>query len=156
MDTKRPRTITMAEVMTPDMANFGGNIHGGHLMQFFDKVAYACAAQYCQSYVVTLSVDQIFFKNPIHVGDLLTCFASVNYVGNTSLEIGIRAEAKNLISGEKRHTNSCYFTMVSMDANNKPQRIPAFIPGNEIEKNRFEKAKARKEFRLEYYQKHHK
>ncbi len=150
-DLERPRTLVMSEIMTPDMTNFSGNIHGGHVMRFFDKVAYACAVQYSSCYVVTLSVDHIFFKEPIYVGDLLTCHATVNYVGHTSMEIGIRADAENLMTRQKRHTNSCYFTMVAMDQNGKPTPVPALTIRNELERKRFEAAKKRKEIRLEYY-----
>ena len=119
----RPRTITMAEIMTPDMTNFSGNIHGGRLMQFFDKVAYACAVQYANLAMVTLSVDHIFFKEPIHIGDLVICQAMVNYVGNTSMEVGIHVEAENLMTQHRRHTNSCYFTLVALDQQHKPTKI---------------------------------
>jgi acyl-CoA hydrolase len=152
-EEEHPRSIVMAEIMTPDKTNFGGNIHGGHLMQFFDKVAYACAIQYSSSYVVTLSVDGIFFKEPIFVGDLLMCYANINYVGRTSMEVGIRAEAKNLMTGQKRHTNSCYFTMVAVDENKKPKPVPPLKIRNEIEQQRFNAAEARKAMRLELYKK---
>ena len=108
------RTLTMSEVMTPEKANFAGNIHGGHLLQLLDKVAYACAARYSGHYVVTLSVDQVIFKQPIHVGELVTCHANINYVGRTSMEVGIKVTAENLETGETRHTNSCYFNMVAL------------------------------------------
>jgi acyl-CoA hydrolase len=152
---ERPRIIIMAEIMTPDMTNFSGNIHGGHLMRFFDKVAYACAVQYSGMYVVTLSVDHIFFKEPIYVGDLVTCYASINYVGNSSMEVGIRAEAENLMTRQKRHTNSCYFTMVALGEDHKPAKAPPLTLQNEIEKRRFEAGKLRKEMRMEYYRQHH-
>jgi acyl-CoA hydrolase len=107
------RSIVLAEVMTPDMANFAGHVHGGHLMLLLDKAAYACAARYSGHYVVTLSVDGIFFKEPIFVGELVMFYASVNYVGNSSLEVGIKVVAEDLQKGTQRHTNTCpqtYFT----------------------------------------------
>ena len=119
-----PDTLVMSEVMTPEKANFSGNIHGGHLLRLMDQVAYACAAKYSKRYVVTLSVNNVLFKKPVHVGNLVTCFASVNHVGRSSMEIGIRVEAENLQTGEKRHTNSCYFTMVAVDENMSPVSIP--------------------------------
>lgn len=152
VDASQRTSIVMSEIMTPDLANFSGNIHGGHLMRFFDKVAYACAVQYCSYYVVTLSVDGIFFKNPIHVGDLVTCYASVNYVGKTSMEIGIRVEAQNLFTKEKRHTNSCYFTMVALDKDGKPTQAPPLHPKTDVEKRRYQAAEARKKLRLELYE----
>jgi acyl-CoA hydrolase len=151
LDHERPRTIQMAEIMMPHMANFTGNIHGGNLLSFFDKVAYVCACQYSSLPMVTLSVDQVFFKEPIYVGDLVVCYASVNYVGNTSMEIGIRAEAQDLLTGDRRHSNTCYFTMVALDKEGKPTKIPAFTPSNEVEQRRFTEAQQRRRFRLEHY-----
>ena len=155
MNTPRIKTISMAEIMTPDMANFTGNIHGGHLMKFFDKTAYACAVQYASLPMVTLSVDHIFFKAPIHIGDLVICLATVNYVGSTSMEVGIHVDAEDLMTREKRHTNSCYFTMVALDKNGKTTAIPPLTLNNETEKKRFKEAERRREARKLYYQQHH-
>ena len=88
--------LTMSVLMTPDLANFTGNVHGGDLLKMLDQVAYACASRYSGSYVVTLSVDQVIFREPIHVGELVTFLASVNYVGKTSMEVGIRVQAANI------------------------------------------------------------
>lgn len=139
------RTLTMSEVMTPEKANFAGNIHGGHLLQFLDKVAYACASRYCGHYVVTLSVDQVLFKQPIHVGELVTCLANVNHVGRTSMEVGIKVIAENLETGEIRHTNSCYFTMVAMDKNRKPVSVKQLELRDDLDRRRNEEAVIRKE-----------
>ena len=116
--------LTMSILMTPDMANFSGNVHGGTILKLLDQVAYACASRYSGSYVVTLSVDKVTFKEPIHVGELVTFLASVNHVGRTSMEIGIRVEAQNIQKRTVRHTNSCYFTMVAVDEHGKPKQIP--------------------------------
>src|SRR5689334_16123666 len=123
--------IVMSEIMTPDMVNFQGHIHGGHLLGLLDRVAYACAARYTHKNVVTLSVDQVFFKEPIYVGELVTFLATVNYVGTTSMEIGIRVLAENLITGQSRHTNTCYFTMVAVDEHGKPTKAPPLTIQNE-------------------------
>ncbi|MDR0996958.1 MAG: acyl-CoA thioesterase, partial [Zoogloeaceae bacterium] len=112
--------LAMTVLMTPDMANFSGNVHGGAILKLLDEVAYACAARYAGSYVVTLSVDRVTFKEPIHVGELVTFLASVNYVGHSSMEIGIRVEAHDILKKVKRHTNSCYFTMVAVGEDGKP------------------------------------
>lgn len=117
------RSLSMSEVMTPEKVNFAGNIHGGYILKLIDQVAYACAARYSGRYVVTLSVDQVFFKKPIYLGELVTCHASINYVGKTSMEVGIKVVAENLTTGEIRHTNSCYFTMVAVDENMKPVAV---------------------------------
>ena len=156
MDNKNnpPRTITMSEVMTPDMANFRGFVHGGHLLKLLDQVAYACGARYAGKSVVTLSVDQVFFKSPIHVGDLVTCQASVNYVGKTSMEIGIKVSAENVITRTNVHTNTCYFTMVAVDDNGKPCKVPPLSPETDREKRRYKEAEVRREWRLNYSKQH--
>ncbi len=143
-----PKTIVMSEIMTPDMANFQGNVHGGHILSLLDKVAYVCASRYSGKLIVTLSVDQVTFSKAIHVGELVTFLASVNYVGNTSLEVGIRVIAENLLTRETRHTNTCYFTMVALDMQGKPTPVQPLLIQNEIEKKRYKQAIARKELRL--------
>lgn len=150
-NTNPDRSIMMAEVMTPDMANFMGNVHGGQLMYLLDKVAYACAVRYASTEVVTLSVDHLFFKEPIYVNDFVTFKASVNYVGKTSMEIGIRVEAEKLTTKKRRHTNTCYFTMVGINTEGKPIPLPQFSPETDIEKKRYEEAVERRELRLALY-----
>ncbi len=146
-------SITMSEVMTPNQANFAGNIHGGQLLSFLDKVAYACAARYSGRYVVTLSVDQVVFKHPVHVGNLLTCLASVNHVGNSSMEIGIKVIAEDLSTGTVTHTNSCFFTMIALDDNHKPVTINPLICKTDEQKRRFKEAELRKKMRIELAEK---
>lgn len=155
MPKKQEKTITMSEIMTPNMANFTGNVHGGYLLHFLDKVAYACAARYSGKPCVTLSVDQVFFKEPIYVGELITCLASINYVGKTSMEVGIKVVAEDIKTGKKRHTNTSYFTMVSIDEKTKkPSPAPELIIANELEQRRFNEGKMRKELRLKFHQAH--
>lgn len=155
IDKTQLKTISMSEIMTPDMTNFTGNVHGGYLLSMLDKVAYACAARYSGYPCVTLSVDRVFFKEPIHVGELVTCHASVNYVGKTSIEIGIKVIAENLKTRVVRHTNTSYFTMVAVnEKTRKPVAAPALILNTDIEKRRFEEAKSRRELRLNFYREH--
>ena len=104
--------LSMTVLMTPDMANFSGNVHGGNLLKYLDQVAYACASRYAGCYVVTLSVDQVIFREPVHVGELVTFLASVNYAGRSSMEIGIKVITEDIREKSVRHTNSCFFTMV--------------------------------------------
>lgn len=144
--------LSMSEIMTPSMANFTGNVHGGDILSFLDRVAYACASRYTGKYVVTLSVDHVFFKKPIFIGELVTCHASVNYVGNTSMEIGIRVEAENLNTGEIRHTNSCFFTMVALE-DGKPCQIPPLTLDSADQKRRYQAALKRKEDRKKIFDK---
>ncbi|EGV35566.1 acyl-CoA thioesterase [Neisseria weaveri] len=140
--------LKMSILMTPDMANFSGNVHGGDLLKLLDQVAYACASRYSGHYCVTLSVDKVTFKEPIHVGELVTFSASVNHVGRTSMEVGIRVEAQNIRERTVRHTNSCYFTMVAMD-NGKPAAVPPLQLQTEAQRCRFQAAERRKALRLQ-------
>jgi acyl-CoA hydrolase len=116
-------------------------MHGGAILKLLDQVAYACASRYAGRYVVTLSVDQVTFREPIHVGELVTFLASVNYTGNTSLEIGIKVIAEDIRTHVARHANRCYFTMVAVDEAGKPTAVPPFKPSTSNEHRRFEEAK---------------
>lgn len=143
--------LSMSVLMTPDKANFSGNVHGGDLLKYLDQVAYACASRYCGHYVVTLSVDQVMFKHAIPVGSLVTFLASVNYTGKTSMEVGIKVISEDIQKGIATHTNSCFFTMVSMGSDGKPTLVPPLEPHNEVEKRRFYNGKIRRELRLHGY-----
>ena len=146
--------LSMTVLMTPDTANFSGNVHGGTILKLLDQVAYACASRYAGRYVVTMSVDQVTFRQPIHVGELVTFLASVNYAGRSSMEIGIKVIAEDIRSQVVRHVNSCFFTMVAVDDDRKPVAVPQLHPSNEDEHRRFEEAKARKAARLELERRH--
>jgi acyl-CoA hydrolase len=139
--------LTMTVLMTPDMANFSGNVHGGTILKYLDSVAYACASRYSGSYVVTLSVDQVMFLQPIHVGELVTFLASINYTGNSSMEVGIRVVTENIQQRVVRHANSCYFTMVAVDAERRPVRVPTLAPASDEQRARWAKAEQRKQSR---------
>ncbi|MDT8880610.1 acyl-CoA thioesterase [Halomonas saccharevitans] len=139
--------LSMTVLMTPDMANFSGKVHGGAILKKLDEVAYACASRYAGHYVVTLSVDQVLFKQPIHVGELVTFLACVNHVGSSSMEIGIKVVAEDIRHKMIRHTNSCYLTMVAVDDNGKPARVPPLRLDTRLQKLRFEKAALRKKLR---------
>ncbi|ABM37008.1 MULTISPECIES: acyl-CoA thioesterase [Polaromonas] len=142
--------LTMTVLMTPDMANFSGNVHGGTILKFLDQVAYACASRYAGRYVVTLSVDQVMFRQPIYVGELVTFQASVNYTGTSSMEIGIRVLAENIRTQELRHANSCFFTMVAVDDERKPVAVPPLRPFTPDERRRHASAEMRKQLRQEF------
>jgi acyl-CoA hydrolase len=143
------KSLLMTVLMTPDMANFAGNVHGGSLLKLLDQVAYACAARYCKSYCVTVSLDHVFFKEPVKVGELITLHANVNYVGNTSLEVGVKVISENLKENTKRHTNSSYFTLVCMDEHGNPRPAPPLELETDREKRLFEAAKMRRALRKE-------
>ncbi|MGZ5007409.1 MAG: acyl-CoA thioesterase [Methylobacter sp.] len=150
---KQEKSLTMTVLMTPDMANFSGNVHGGSLLKLLDQVAYACAAKYCKKYVVTAALDQVFFKQQVHVGELVTFYAHVNYVGHSSMEVGVKVVAEDLRTDKKRHTTSCYFTMVAMDENGKTVEVPRLQLDNEVEIKLYEAAKLRKKIRQENLEK---
>ncbi|MDB5804768.1 MAG: acyl-CoA thioesterase [Betaproteobacteria bacterium] len=144
--------LMMTVLMTPDMANFTGNVHGGAVLKLLDQVAYACASRYAGHYVVTLSVDQVIFLQPIHVGELVSFMASVNHTGNSSMEIGVKVVTENIRTQVVRHANSCYFTMVALDDHHKPVSVPPLAPATPEELRRFEAAKLRKQLRRELQQ----
>lgn len=142
--------LTMTVLMTPDMANFAGNVHGGTILKFLDQVAYACASRYAGRYVVTLSVDQVMFRQPIHVGELVTFLAAVNHTGTSSMEVGIKVLAEKIRSRAVRHANSCFFTMVAVDDERKPVAVPPFEPATPEERRRQASAEMRKQLRQEF------
>ena len=144
--------LRMTVLMTPDMANFSGNVHGGTVLKMLDQAAYACASRYAGSYVVTLSVDQVTFRQPIHVGELVTFLASVNFTGNSSMEIGIKVIAENIQTQVVRHANSCFFTMVAVNDEGKPTPVTPLTPSTPDEKRRFEAARLRRQLRQELEQ----
>ncbi|MFG3453212.1 acyl-CoA thioesterase [Stutzerimonas stutzeri] len=141
--------LTMTVLMTPDKANFSGNVHGGTLLKYLDEVAYACASRYAGHYVVTLSVDQVNFRQPVHVGELVTFLASVNYVGTTSMEIGIKVITEDIRQKTVRHTNSCFFTMVAVGEDGRPAAVPPLQPASPDQKRRFIQAQQRRQIRRE-------
>jgi len=132
--------ITISELMLPSHSNFSGKIHGGYILSLLDQIAFACASKFSGCYCVTASVDTVDFLNPIEVGELVTMKASVNYVGKTSMVVGIRVEAENIRTGVSKHCNSSYFTMVAKDENNNSVKIPGLILNDTVEIQRFLKA----------------
>jgi acyl-CoA hydrolase len=141
--------LTMTVLMTPDMANFAGNVHGGTILKLLDGVAYACASRYAARYVVTVSVDSVVFRQPIQVGELVSFFAAVNHTGTSSMEVGIKVVAENIRTQEMRHVNSCFFTMVAVDDDRCPVAVPALQPTTGDEIRRFQEAVLRKRLRRE-------
>jgi len=141
--------LTMTVLMTPDTANFAGNVHGGNILKLLDQVAYACASRYAGRYVVTVSVDRVIFRQPIHVGELVSFLASINHTGSSSMEVGIKVVAENIRSQQTRHVNSCFFTMVAVDDNRQPAPVPPLQPVGADAKRRFEQALLRKKLRQE-------
>jgi acyl-CoA hydrolase len=139
--------LSMTILMTPDMSNFAGNVHGGILLKYLDQVAYTCATRYARTYAVTLSVDQVVFREPIHVGELVTFDASVNRTGRTSMEVGVRVTTQDLVSQTVRHTNSSYFTMVGIGPDGRPVPVPPWHPRTADERRRHLAAERRQQLR---------
>lgn len=129
--------ITLTELMLPSHSNFSGKIHGGYLLQLMDQIAFASASKYSGCYCVTASVDTVDFLSPIEIGELVTLKASVNYVGNTSMVVGIRVTAENIQTGIIKHCNSSYFTMVAKDENGNTTKVPKLILSDSEEVRRF-------------------
>lgn len=138
----------MTVLVTPELANFSGRMHGGELLKILDKVAYTCGSRFCGEYVVTISVDKVTFKEPIIIGELLTFLASVNYTGKTSLEVGIKVIAEDIKNRTVRHSNTSYFTMIAMDEKGNKVTVPQLELKNEEQKIRYQKAKERRKKRL--------
>lgn len=138
--------------MIPSYANFGGKIHGGTLLSLMDKVAYVCASKHSGEYCVTASIDDVDFLYPIEVGELVSLTASVNYVGKTSMVIGVRVTSENVKTKKNVHTNSSYFTMVAKDLNNQSVQVPGLILQTTNEIRCFAEAIIRKELRSTFKQ----
>jgi uncharacterized protein (TIGR00369 family) len=129
--------ITISQLMLPSYTNFSGKIHGGYILSLLDQIAFSCASKFSGNYCVTASVDTVDFLRPIEVGELVTMKASVNYVGKSSMVIGIRVESENIQTGKINHCNSSYFTMVSKDKEGKNARVPGLILSDLQEVRRF-------------------
>lgn len=138
---------TMTELMMPHMANLLGNVFGGVILSLVDRAAAVAAIRHAGGPCVTVSVDQVDFREPIHVGELVVARASVNYVGRTSMEIGVRIEAEEVATGKRRHTNSCYLTFVAIDRDERPRPVAPVVPESPEEKRRFAAAQARRALR---------
>jgi len=137
-----------SELMMPGHANNLGHVFGGVILSMMDKCAAIAALRHTRTSVVTASIDRVDFREPIHLGDLVVMRASVNYVGRTSMEVGVRVEAEDLLTGKRRHTNSCYLTFVAVDRNGRPIDVPALVPETDDELRRNAAAEQRRRSRL--------
>ena len=150
MEGKRVQdsSVVMAQMMIPQDANPAGNVHGGVVVKLIDEAAGVVASRHARSNVVTASIDRMEFHTPVFVGDLLIVTAGLNLVGRTSMEIGVRVEAENLITGEVRHAATAYLTYVALDTQGRPRTVPPLILETEEEKRRNQEAARRRETRL--------
>ena len=142
-------SVVLVQKMTPQDANLAGNVHGGVIMRLIDDAAYVVATRHCRRNTVTASIDRMDFHNPIYVGDLVSLKASLNLVGKTSMEIGVRVDTENLRTGEISHGVSAYLTYVALDENGRPAPVPPLILETEEDKRRNTEAQARRRIRLE-------
>jgi acyl-CoA hydrolase len=147
---KHPREseTVMSELMMPQHANIMGNVFGGVILAIADRVAAVAAIRHAGKQCVTVSVDKVDFKEPIHVGELVTAYARVNFAGRTSMEVGVKVIAENVLTGEKRHTNSCYVTYVALDDEGVPTAVPPIVPETADEKRRYDRAAKRRASRV--------
>ncbi|HEX5520076.1 MAG TPA: acyl-CoA thioesterase [Longimicrobiaceae bacterium] len=152
-DPDVPRPVSASRVVFADLAepqsqNVAGTLFGGVLLGFIDRAAAFAAMKHCGRPVVTKSFDSVEFNEPIYIGELVVALASVNFTGTTSMEIGVKVLAQNPVTGEERHTNSCYATFVALDENGRPTRVPPVLPESEDDVRRHEAGRRRREGRL--------
>jgi len=140
---------TMTELMMPNMANSLGNVFGGVILSLVDRVATVAAIRHAGGPCVTASIDHVDFREPIHISELVVAQASVNFVGRTSLEVGVRVESEEIATRKRRHTNSCYLTFVAIDEHERPRPVAPVVPETEDEKRRYEAARKRREARVQ-------
>lgn len=141
-------SLVLVQRMTPQDVNLAGNVHGGVILKLIDEAAFASATRHVRENTVTASIDHVDFYTPVYAGDLLTIKASINLVGKTSMEVGVRVEAENLLTGDIRHTASAYLTFVALDKDGKPRPVPPLIVKTEDEVRRNREALERREARL--------
>jgi acyl-CoA hydrolase len=144
----RASQVTFADLAEPQSQNVAGTLFGGVLLGFIDRAAAFCAMKHAGRPVVTKSMDSVEFNEPIYIGELVIAKASVNFAGTSSMEIGVKVFAQNPVTGEERHTNTCYATFVALDAHGRPARVPPLLPESDEEKRRYEAGKQRREERL--------
>lgn len=150
MTGRRPHEseAVLTELMMPHHANVMGNVFGGHILALVDRVAAVAAIRHARGPCVTVAVDKVDFREPIRVGELVTAYARVNFAGRTSMEVGVKVVAENVMTGERRHTNSCYLTYVALDEQGEPTPVPAIVPETPEEKRRYDRAAQRRASRV--------
>lgn len=148
--TIKESQVTFSELMLPSHSNFNNKIHGGYILNLLDQIAFACASKHSEAYCVTASVDKVNFLNPIEIGELVTMRASINYVGRSSMVIGIRVEAENIKTQQKKHCNSSYFTMVAKDEAGQSVEVPGLRLNTENDIRRFVRAVQRRKTKSEH------
>lgn len=140
--------VTLAQLMGPQEANLLGNVHGGHVMKLMDEAGASAAIRHARRAVVTVAVDQVLFREPIHLGDLVTLTAELTYVGRSSMEVRIVVNAQNLLSGNVTHTNTAYCVYVALDDRGRPAPVPPLLLETDDERRRWDAARQRQAYRL--------
>lgn len=151
--TLAPKRVTdsqmrLAVLMNPEQANSLGDVHGGEIMKLVDEAGALAAMKHARQIVVTVAMDSMKFLSPVHVGDLVTLNASVNYIGRTSMEVGIRVHAENVVTGQVTHTNSAYAVYVAVDRAGRTTPVPPLILETDEERRRWDEGAARQQYRL--------
>ena len=141
--------VTLHQLMLPEHANALGNVHGGLIMKMVDESGGISAMRHAQRPCVTVAIDSMTFHSPVHVGELLSCESSVSYVGRTSVEVSVRVQAENPITGETTHTNSATLVYVALDDQGHPCPVPRLVLETDQERRAFADAEARQKARLE-------
>jgi acyl-CoA hydrolase len=141
-------SVVLSQAMAITDANLAGNVHGGVIMKLVDTAAGLCAVKHCRSRVVTVAMDEMVFIEPVYLSDVVSLRAQVNDVGRTSMEVGVRVDAENTLSGQRRHVSTAYLVFVALDGQGKPKGVPRLEPENAEERRRMEEAKIRREHRL--------
>lgn len=144
----RQSQVTFADLAEPQSQNVAGTLFGGVILGFIDRAAAFCAMKHAGRPVVTKSMDEVEFNEPIYIGELVVAHASVNFTGTTSMEVGVRVMAQNPITGVERHTNSSYVTFVALDENGRPVRVPPVLAETGEEMRRNAEGRERREERL--------
>ena len=132
--------VSLAQIMLPEDTNPAGNVHGGTIMKLVDNAAFVAASRHCRRNVVTVSMDSMSFHSPVYLGDLLFLKASVNMTGRSSMEVGVKVESEDTLTGEVRHTGSAYLTFVALDHRGRPAQVPPLVPETPEEKRRYREA----------------
>jgi uncharacterized protein (TIGR00369 family) len=146
--TPRASAVTLSQLMELRHANLRGNVHGGEIMRLIDTAAGIAAGRHAAGVVVTVSLDQMSFLHPVSVGNVVFVHATVNDVGRTSMEVGVRVEAEDLVTGHRTHTSSAYLVFVALDEQGKPREVPPLDPETDLERRRQDEARIRREIRL--------
>jgi uncharacterized protein (TIGR00369 family) len=140
--------VTLQQLMMPEHANLYGQVHGGAIMKLVDEAAAIAAMRHAQRPCVTVAIDSVTFLSPVQVGQLVSCHAAVNYVGRTSIEVGVTVNAEDVLAAQVTHTNSAFCVYVALDAEGKATEVPELVLETEEERLSWEAARERQRERL--------